>query len=116
VSTATDDFSRRIASAVTPLNSILRDHLEYFGELLPHVLFGDIARWTQEALGTAPRSPWVSRLIELLDSGYADEGDDVRELIVVSFLENLFDEPALAAVLGPHLQPVYQEISEGAAD
>jgi hypothetical protein len=60
------------------------------GELLPHVLFGDITRW---AVTQDPRSFALARLLGLLDDAYAAGPVEVVNLVTVSFVELLEETP-----------------------
>jgi hypothetical protein len=114
---ATDAFCRRIASAVPGLQWVLREHLDdNFNELLPHVFFGDVTRWAETETESNPQSAQVARLMEILDSSFVSQGADVRELIEVSFLENLAKGSAVAKRLGPHLRQVFQRSAAGNSD
>jgi hypothetical protein len=68
------------------------DHLEYMGELLPHVIFGIGEGFTDRIVGAYLRKDdsvnWES-MLEFFDE-YFDRGDrDVDEVLVTSFLDML---------------------------
>ena len=60
-----------------------------YGELLPHVLFGDIARYAAE-LAHRQDDETLDRLLHDLDEALAAAGrdDEVDNLVWVSFVEN----------------------------
>ena len=75
---------------ILPLHPLLDEHLDdNFAKLLPHVFMGDVARWFVKEGNSHNASPWVARLVELLDRALVAGSADVRELVQVSFVENL---------------------------
>ena len=100
MSAATEGLVRDVVANVPELQPLLAEHLaDNYGELLPHVFFGDVTRWALRE--KAVNSLSLKRLLTLLDASYAKGVPDVQELIAVSFLENL--PPGWPAKLGPHL-------------
>src|SRR5688572_6987132 len=78
-----------------PLAAILGEHLSYFGgEMLPHVLFGDVTRYAGDLARRATVDPRAGAdlrmLLKDLDEAMLPEGHDdpVDNLIWVSFVEN----------------------------
>jgi len=61
-------------------------------------------------LDESAHSRSINRLLELLDIAYSDGPADVRELIFVSFLENLPSGAALRTRLGPQLAHALGEL------
>lgn len=76
------------------------------GEVLPHVFMAQVERWAEQFV--SERRPLVERLLEELEKGYERGGEPVRNLIDVSFVENLAypDQPnaELRALLPPRLK------------
>jgi hypothetical protein len=77
------------------LAPILKEHLtDNDGELLAHVLFGDITRYAVDLARRAAEEPEADarllRLLEDLDPAILPEGEDdpVDNLVWVSFVEN----------------------------
>jgi hypothetical protein len=115
MSEATNDFIEVLVGTYPRLRPIFVEHVsDNFGEVLPHVFFGDLTRYVVSRFldiewGTQGQSAEVElrNLLSDLEDAYADGGEDVQELISVSFLENLPrpDEEAagLRAWLGPQL-------------
>jgi len=89
-------YVERVVAAVPELQPVLQEHLDdNLGELLPHVLFGDVTRWAQaEAEADAGSEP-LQRLLTQLEDGLANGGPDVQGLIVASFVENVDDDSPL---------------------
>ena len=83
-----------VVAAVPELQPVLQEHLDdNLGELLPHVLFGDVTRWAQ-AEADAGNEP-LQRLLTQLEDGLANGGPDVQGLVVASFVENVDDDSPL---------------------
>jgi hypothetical protein len=100
------------------LRPLLREHVaDNFGEVLPHLFFGDLTRYVvtrqidaEKASGelAAELEREVAALLDELERVYVEGVDELEELIAVSFLENLprDGEPgdAIRRQLGPHLK------------
>ena len=110
-----DAFSKHLAYQIPPFGPLLDEHLtDNYGEILPHVFMGDVARWFLQGATTSEASDWTRRLVELLDRALVDGSSDVRELVQASFIENLPtsrpSHPALAR-LSPALKADYLRYS-----
>ena len=57
------------------------------GVVLPHVFRAEVERWAEHAVSR--QRPLVERFLEKLEMGYHQGGEPVRNLIDVSFVENL---------------------------
>ena len=99
--TAFPDLLRDMIAAVPELEFVRRQHLVDYHELLPHVLFGDVTRWI---VSNHPQPGLLAVLEHHLGTG----SEEVRDVIVASFLENLEEgHPAderVCRALGPRLQ------------
>jgi len=87
----------------------LEEHLkDNSGEVIPHVLMGEYERWAESLLES--RRPDLERLLVMLERAYESGDTDVRNLIEVSFVEQLpYPDEANAAIrdmLGPALRSV----------
>ena len=110
--TETESFMHSILRAIPGLSDLFREHEAEYGEMLPHVLLADVTRlaleWGQEAHADSviARAPLES-LVETLEQAMQSGPESVRELVVVSFLENLdWRDPGFALVkkcFGPSL-------------
>jgi hypothetical protein len=120
---ATINFIDHLVASVPDLEDLLREHLsDNFGEVLPHVFFGEIARFAvseasqfDDGLAGEHRiSSSLEALLRELDDGVAT-GGDITELICVSFLENLprQGQPGdhIRDVLGPNLRAELDEVT-----
>jgi hypothetical protein len=68
-----------------PLESHLQDNS---GEVLPHVLFGDLTRFVLAAR-REDRQDVVVRALTFLETALAEGDREVKELVAVSFVENI---------------------------
>ncbi len=101
------------------VKEVYDEHLrENLGELLPHVFFGDLTRFVieehrRERLGPSS-GPLVDSLLEFLEAGLAGPDPDVQEIIVVSFLENLWQAKgeygSLVERLGPSMRAALERV------
>jgi hypothetical protein len=74
------------------------EHVDYYDELLPHVLFFDITNHAGEVAGRADTDAEAARelggLLEDLDDVVREgRGDEVESLVWVSFVECANEEP-----------------------
>lgn len=110
---ATEEFSRSLVVEVPSLAPVLDEHLaDMDDELLPHMFFGDVTRWADEAAADPSKDAELGRLLELLDEGLASGSEEVQDLITVSFLENLEDDSAVLAKLSPRLTERRAELGQ----
>jgi hypothetical protein len=99
VSEVTIDFIEGFIRGYPRLKPIFEEHVsENFGEVLPHVFFGDLTRYLVsrflevESGARSQRREAASELRSLvndLEDAYADGDEEIQELISVSFLEEL---------------------------
>ena len=88
----TDQVTREDGQLSDGLSAALDEHLkDNFGELLPHVFFGDVTRRLVALSedGSDLAHAELDRVLAFLEDRF-DEGDEqIQELIAVSLLENL---------------------------
>ena len=107
-------FATEVAGLSPSLMAELEEHITAnFGEVLPHVFFGDVTRHVNElvksiSLGADPAvRAELETILEAMETGFVSGTSDVQGLIVVSFLENLpfAWEPGaeVRGMLGPNL-------------
>ncbi len=99
MSRVTEDFIERLVAKFPGLHPLFQEHLsDNFGALLPHLFFGDLTRYLVARYLVAQShlidqqleaEREVRALLAELEQAYAVGGDEVEELIAVSFLENL---------------------------
>ena len=89
-----------LVGAVPEFNAALDEHLEDMdGELLPHLLFGDITRFVVAALEEGSVE-LVQRTLQFLEGAIRDGDQYVQELVAVSFIENIgVWEPEMAPLV-----------------
>ena len=122
--TATEDFMAHLLAEVPALAETYREHEAAYDQLLPHVLMGDLARLALELSGRS-QSPQehngstLAKLLDVLDGGMRSTAAPVKELIAVSFLENLDETDlhyrSLTRRLGPALQSEMTRLHGGDA-
>jgi hypothetical protein len=84
VRTLAEDLRAEVPEA----GSVVDDHLATYDELLPHVLFGDVTRFVMDAYEEG-RSGVERRCLEFMERALRDGDDDVKNVIQVSFVENV---------------------------
>ena len=89
-STAT--FMEELLRRVPELKPLYDEHLRDNQLLLPHLLMANITRFAIGAGDLAPRTESTRALLGCLEAGLSDGNDEVKELIGVSFAENLIGE------------------------
>ncbi len=91
-SAATVAFVGALVYRFGALLPLLQDHLEeQEGEVLPHLFMADVERWVEGEVksGDSSRCAQVQAMLDFLEIVYSTAGEEVEELISVSFLEHL---------------------------
>ncbi len=115
MSKSTNAFVLGLIKIVTNLNRLYDEHIDDYDKLLPHVFFGDLTRYIVELyesiLDCSPaKMRWdeLNTILAYLENGISGDNDEIQELIVVSFLENLDTTDSklgeLIEKFGPHLK------------
>ena len=107
-------FVRSMVSRFPSLHSLLEEHIkDNYGEMLPHVFFGELTRYVLSLSFAASKSGLspqreLQDILDYLEDMYSSGDQKVQELISVSFLENLprQDEPGaqVRKMVGPNLR------------
>ncbi len=84
-----NDFVRLLLKSVPELRPIYIEHLEDYDEILEHVFMGEVTRFATKEFINNPNSESLHRLLSFLDKAYTTVDKNLKELISVSFLENL---------------------------
>ena len=108
MSLGTDELVHRVETQVPATAPLVADHVDFYEELLPHVLFGEITSWAEDEARRDPSSPALARLLDLLETAYVEGDDDVRNVLTVSFVENLASP--VVSLLGPQLHALAGEL------
>jgi hypothetical protein len=95
------EFSHDLVTRVPWLLETYTEHLQDHSTLLPHVLMGDITRVVVAYSGDAARKDVLTILLAHLESALKNGSDEVRDLIVTSFVENLTGETVALRSLRP---------------
>lgn len=92
---------------------LLQEHLDDYDGLLPHVFLGDVTRWVL-GRGLPSGSSEARAVLDFIEACFAQGTEHERELISVSFLENLPRAGEAGAEwrdqLGPELQRELEQI------
>jgi hypothetical protein len=104
-------FVNAVTDAVPRLRRLLDRHVAQFDELLPHVFMGAVSRFAIGAFqrcttGVARACLELDALLAAIEQGWVAGGEDVHELIGVSFLENVAEDVAGSRELQSRLGPV----------
>jgi len=86
-----DGLVRRLVAEVPALQGVWAEHLsDNYGEVLPHVLLAEITRYAiNAALGTPEDLATARRIVSFLERNFEGGSARIKELVAVSFLENL---------------------------
>lgn len=102
-------FMQKLLDEVPELGGVYREHEEYMGEVLSHVLLGDVTRFVidqhRSELNLKTQSSVLNRCLDVLEQGMSAKEDVVQELVAVSFLENLAQSDELYFSLRERLGP-----------
>ena len=110
------NFFPRLISEVPEFQPIYEEHINEHDELLPHVLMGALRRYVvdmfRKSLGNESNARHlrqvVAKIFSFLESAMASSDAKLRDLVSVSFLENLDATDKvyekIKALFGPHLK------------
>ena len=86
MSITTINFIKHLVASNPVLEPILAEHIEDNDIILPHVFFGDLVRYLKN-----PESKYKDKmqLLRSIGEDAKSASKEVRELLSVSFLENL---------------------------
>ena len=104
----TQNVIEDLMDRVPELVPLFHEHLQDNDTLLPHVFMGDVSRFVLELCErpTAERLEILSRIVSYLEDAWKAGCDEERNLIDVSFLENVANEGSASAFLCTRLGPV----------
>lgn len=113
VTRAATKFVYLLVERIPALTPIFKEHVENNDEVLPHVFFGELTRWTLSLLEPTTGEIALQRthdlrdILETLETTYAGGDDELQDLISVSFPEHLPRPGAqgseIRQMLGPSL-------------
>ena len=104
-------FVHDLVDKFEDLRPLLEEHTAYYEELLPHVFFGDLTRYVVSLFASDDPQlrAEMNAIVAYLDGAYSTRAYEVKNLIGVSFVENLpiLDEPHadIREALPPNLKP-----------
>ncbi|MBE3584552.1 MAG: hypothetical protein IMX01_10635 [Limnochordaceae bacterium] len=93
MNTSAVDFIQRLVRQFPILQPLYEEHLADYDELLPHVFMGDFTRWLisvysgDQKLGNAEST--IRAILDYVERAFVEGDEELKELIAVSFLENL---------------------------
>ncbi len=97
----TESFIQQLLRRSPELKSTYDAHVADNDGLLPHVFMGDVTRFTIRQTTQPESQEILMGLLEQIESGLVDGSDEVKELIAVSFVENLCGEEEALESLSP---------------
>ena len=91
----------KLLEQVPELRSIYAEHIHDNNEILPHMFFGDVTRYVVQQVHSGAMGPSkpVGRILEVLEHCMASGDEQVKELVSVSFIENLVEHDDVLARL-----------------
>lgn len=102
-------FIDELAALEPEIQPLIAEHIRDNDELLPTLLMGDVARWVAQVVQESdePRAR-LAPFFGKLEQAWGDGAGPVPDLIAVSFVENVFDNPGVVELLGPNLSHYYR--------
>lgn len=89
-------YARKYVEIFPEYKIQLEEHLEDYGELLGHVFFGDIINYDLvELLTTEVDLDRIKKVFDFINDTYANGEEDMQNVIVVTILEYLGDDPII---------------------
>ncbi|MFG3134083.1 hypothetical protein ACGFZU_41150 [Streptomyces tendae] len=88
-----EQFFHGLLREFPQLASLHSEHVEFYEEFLPHVFLADVTRWAVSLFTGAGQGVLGevvgNRLIDFLEGAYMHGDCVVKELVRISFVENL---------------------------
>lgn len=90
-----ENFFEHFLRAVPSFVPVYEEHMQDNGELLHHVLMGDVARYVGQLYregyerGNKQKKAVLRDILDILNEAMSSDDEKLQELISVSFLENL---------------------------
>ena len=114
----TAQLFERIVHVAPEFAPLVAEHVRENDDLLPHLLMADLLRFVALLLERAdePATRQLHGILDHLESELANNIEETRDLIAVSFLEHLETEPfylRLYALLGPRTRAAHSRIQLG---
>ena len=103
VSEYTLEVVDQLSADMPAIRQLVSENVQDNGELLPHMLFGEIAPWAEREFAAAPDSADLRVLLDTLDTAYLKGDPEFRNVLEASFVENLGLGSAVLDLLGPNL-------------
>lgn len=97
-------FIDQLLQSLPQLKPAHDEHLFDNNTLLPHVFMGDVTRFAIAEAAKA-NTEILQRLLDHLEKGLENSPKEVKELIAVSFVENLTGETVALKTLKPLIGP-----------
>ena len=114
MSEPTISFVKASAARFPELKTLLEEHTkDNDGEILPYVFLGDVTRYVLSLLfagssGDLEARRELRRILDYLEDAYSNGGEEIQDLIALSFLENLPRQGERGAqirdMVGPNLK------------
>ena len=105
-----NDLLRRLPQ----LKPLYDEHLADNDMLLPHVFMGAVTRFVIVEVEKSASREFLEELMDYFEAGLEHGAEQIKELIVVSFLENLADDTValerLKPLFGPRLRKEVENI------
>jgi hypothetical protein len=109
-------FIQGLVSSIPELQPLLSEHLADNNQLLPHVFMGDVTRFVittcqqsqelrRRATSASGLEAIIRRITSILEEALTSGPEATKELVAVSFVENLAGEDATIGALEPFLGP-----------
>ena len=113
-----DHFVERLRTDIRGFDRIYDQHVNYYREILPHVLLGDLVRYLKSgARREGPERVALDEAMVLLECGMQSADTKLQELVAVSFLARLDPEDedfeAIRSRFGDRLKERYRAQTQG---
>ncbi|MFD3591463.1 hypothetical protein ACFWU5_01955 [Nocardia sp. NPDC058640] len=107
-------FIEFLARVEPEFGQIVAEHERDYGEILPTLVMGDIARRIAAIAnaGGTESNPRLSKVFDAFEQGWDDGQNPVADLIAVGFVENTYGQPLVVKLMGRNLLR-YQRIYTG---
>jgi hypothetical protein len=97
-----------LIAAVPALQRLIDEHEAAYGELLPSVFLGEVAKWVTRSVNDDGEVEAARRTLDVMEYLMVAGAPDVKDLVATGFLEGLppgsIKDSRFRALLGPALR------------
>jgi hypothetical protein len=97
---------QRIIDEVKSLRGVYVRHMADYDEVIPHLLMGEFADWSNIEYARGGRSPELATLLSILEAGMLEGPNEFKDAVATGYVENLGAHSSVLGILEPTLRKI----------